>query len=109
MFRITSLLAVILPFSFLPSLGCSNPREFDWAAGCPEKISFGYETGSLNLYPLALNAGDLRSLLNNGTVSTVDLAELYLSQIKKYNHQGAKRTQLLGPPREIWHCALHDN
>lgn len=39
---------------------------------------------------LTATAHELQELLNTGSVTSVDLVDLYLSQIKKHNHEGLK-------------------
>ena len=42
---------------------------------------------SADLDVLTLTAANLKTLLEDGTVSTVDLVDLYLAQSEKHNHQ----------------------
>ena len=55
----------------------------------------------LNLDPLTVTAAQLQKLLAESKVSTVDLVELYLAQIEKHNHRGARLNAIISTaPRE---------
>lgn len=47
------------------------------------------------LNPLTLSATKAREMLQAGKVTSVDLVELYLSQIERHNNQGAKLNAII--------------
>lgn len=54
-----------------------------------------------NLDVLTATASELRKLLQNGEVSSVQLVDLYLSQIERHNHRGLKLNAMIStPPKE---------
>jgi hypothetical protein len=51
---------------------------------------------------LTVTAADLKGLLDNGAVSSVELVDLYLAQIEKHNRQGAKLHAMISTvPRDL--------
>lgn len=52
----------------------------------------------LHIDPLTATAAELQALLAEKKVSTVDLVKLYLAQIKKHNHDGAKLNAIISTP-----------
>jgi amidase len=44
---------------------------------------------------VSLTASNARALLEEGTITSVDLVKLYLAQIAKHNHQGARLNAII--------------
>ncbi|KAI1378149.1 amidase signature domain-containing protein [Hypoxylon crocopeplum] len=55
-----------------------------------------YRTGqSLRIDVLTVTAQELQTLLTNGTVTSTELIQIYLDQIDKHNHKGAKLNAII--------------
>lgn len=99
MFKLVAVAAAyqIVKLPFGPGRGLSSGSEYNslFSAQSPalRRISdwfTGEKMTPANLDLLTLTAADLKTLLEDGAVSSVDLFELYLAQIDKHNHNGAK-------------------
>jgi amidase len=52
--------------------------------------------------PLTATVGDVQQLLENGSTTSVEVVEMYLEQIAKYNHAGPKLNALISvAPRHL--------
>ena len=87
----------VIKLPFRPARGLSSGSEYKslLSVQSPDlrkinNLFTAKDMTSADLDVLTLTAANLKTLLENGSVSTAHLVDLYLGQIEKHNHDGAK-------------------